>query len=134
MPRTDGPWNTVWMTDGDKLNKAGRAYSLADARVAITADLADASKNFPFRVEGHVFHQVIEQTGSHYVIALVDSGWLDPADREVKLTAQLPGDWSILDRLTGRTIGPMRNGVSITVPAGALRLLEVRDATKSPHR
>jgi len=130
----DGPWKTVWTTGGDKLSKAGKSYSLADARIAITTNLADAAKKFPFAVKGRVFHQVIEQTPNHYVIALVDSGWLDPADRQVTLTAQLPGNWQATDRLTGEAIGPIGNGLLITVPAGTLRLLELRNATQSPQR
>lgn len=130
-PRSDGPWKTIWTTDGDNLSRDGKTFTLADARTALTADLAEGAKQFPFAVTGHVFHQVIEVSARRYVIALVDSGWLDPADRDVKLTAQLPGNWQVTDRLTGNPMGPMNDGLALTVPSGTLRLLEVRDATPS---
>jgi hypothetical protein len=134
MLRSDGPWRTIWTTDGDKLSCKGKDFTLAEARAAITPELAEAAKKFPFAVTGRVFHQIIEQSRDHYVIALVDPGWLDPADRDVKLAAQVPGHWQVADRLTGKDIGLIGSGLSITVPAGTLRLLELRDATQSPER
>jgi hypothetical protein len=134
MLRSDGPWTSIWMTDGDKLNCNGKDFTLAEARAAITAELAEATKKFPFAVKGRVFHQIIEQSRHHYVIALVDPGWLDPADRDVKLAAQVPGRWRVTDRLTGKDIGLIGSGLSITVPAGTLLLLELRDAAEPPER
>ncbi len=128
----DGPWKTVWTTDGDTLSKDGRNYPLLEARAALTADLAAGTRTHPFAVTGQVFHQVIEASPRHYIIALVDSGWLTPADRVVRITARLPGGWQATDRLTGEEIGPVEDGMSITVPAGSFRLLELRDAMQSP--
>ncbi len=130
-PHTDGPWQTLWTTDGDHLSRNGKSFTLSEARTALTADLAAGAKTLPFAVTGHVFHQVVEVAPRHYIIALVDSGWLDPADRDVKLTAQLPGNWQVTDRLTGNPMGSMSDGLVLTVPSGTLRLLEVRDATQS---
>jgi len=132
--RSGGPWTSIWTTDGDKLSYKGKDFTLAQARAAITAELAEATKKFPFAVKGRVFHQIIEQSRHHYVIALVDPGWLDPADRDVTLAAQVPGHWRVADRLTGKDIGLIGSGLSITVPAGMLRLLELRDAPQSPER
>jgi|CXWL01.1.fsa_nt_gi hypothetical protein len=122
----DGPWKTVWTTDGDSLSKNGRAYSLTEARTALLADLAAAEKSLPFHAEGRVFHQVVEQSPDRYIIALVDSGWLDPAERTVRLTTRLPGTWKLTDRLSGETLGTLASPVELQVPAGALRLLEAR--------
>jgi hypothetical protein len=126
ISHADGPWKTVWTTDGDHLSKGGRAYSLTAARTAILADLTDAEKSLPFHIEGQVFHQVVEQSADHYFIALEDSGWLDPAKRTVKLSTRLPGTWKLTDRLNGEMLGRLTSPVELEVPAGALRLLEVR--------
>jgi hypothetical protein len=125
MPRKDGPWSSVWTTDGATLSKGGKAYSLEEARSAITAELTDGVKGLPFRVEGRVFHQVIEQEANRYVICLVDPGWLDPADRDVALAAQSSGRWQVTDRLTGERLGDLQKPLALRVPAGVFRLLEV---------
>jgi len=125
-PRAGGPWKTVWTTDGDTLQKSGRDYTLAEARTAMLDDLAEGEKRLPFHVEGHMFHQVIEQSPDYYIIALVDPGWLDPADRTVKLTARLPGIWKITDRLSGEAVGTLAAPLEFLVSAGTLRLLEAR--------
>jgi hypothetical protein len=118
-------WPTRWSTDGDTLQQAGKAYSLTAARTAITAELAAGAKRFPFRIEGTIFHQIIEQEPGRYVVALIDPGWLNPADREVRLTAQTPGDWQVRDRLTGSKLGDLRHPLPLRVPAGTLRLVEL---------
>ncbi len=124
-PRPGGPWTTTWTTDGDLLSKHGKTFNLADARVAITADLERGAAAFPFAVEGRVFHQVVEQSRDRYIIALVDSGWVDPADRDVTLAAHRSGPWQVTDRLTGSKLGNLDKALKLRVPAGAFRLLEV---------
>ena len=124
-PQTAGRWTSLWTTDGDTLSKDGKDYSLADARNAIARrSLPTARKRFPFRVEGQVFHQIIEQAPGRYVVVLVDPGWLNPAERDVTLAAQLPGNWRVTDRFTGEPLGDSRQPLTLPVPAGAFRLVE----------
>jgi hypothetical protein len=125
MLRSDGPWTSIWMTDGDKLSKDGRDYTLPNARSAILAELASSAKTFPFRVEGQIFHQIVEQAPGRYVIVLVDPGWLNPAERVVTLAAQLPGAWRVTDRLSGAPLDSLDRSLTLRVPAGAFRLVEV---------
>jgi len=124
-PQTAGRWTSLWMTDGDKLSKDGKDYSLPNARNAILAELANSAKTFPIRVEGQIFHQIIEQSPGRYVIVLVDPGWLNPAERVVTLAAQRPGNWRVTDRLSGAPLGDLRQPLTLRVPSGALRLIEV---------
>lgn len=125
-PRKDGPWSTVWTTDGDRLSKDGRTCSLAEARALIEQDLAAGQRRLPFPVTGRIFQQVVEVAPDHYVLALVDPGWLDPADRAVVVRARRGGSWSATDRLTGQPLGPLDGGLHVTVPAGTLRLIDLR--------
>ncbi|MBK8092630.1 MAG: hypothetical protein IPK32_11785 [Verrucomicrobiaceae bacterium] len=126
-PRADGPWTTLWTTDGDHLSRNGKAFTLSEARTALTADLAAGAKTLPFAVTGRVFHQFIEVSPRRYIIALIDSGWLDPADRDVRLNAQIPGRWQVTDRITGKALGEIDQGLKLTVPAGMIRLLELHE-------
>jgi hypothetical protein len=127
-------WTTTWVTDGDSLGKNGKAFSLSDACAEIRADLDAGATRLPFRVEGRVFHQVIAQSTDRYTVVLVDPGWLDPADRNVTLTAQVPGNWTATDRLAGKTIGSVGRGLALLVPAGTFRLLELHDARPARMR
>lgn len=122
----DGPWKTIWTTDGDTLQKGERSYSLAEARTAMLVDLAEAETRLPFHVEGRVFQQVVEQSPGHYIIVLVDPGWLDPAERMVELTTRLPGVWTVSDRISGRKLGTLASPLKLTVPAGMMRIVEAR--------
>jgi len=79
-------------------------------------------------VEGQVFHQVVRQSPNRYIMALVDPGWLDPAERAVIIRPQVAGAWTATDRLTGQTLGALDNGLALIVPAGALRLLMLQSA------
>lgn len=124
-PQTAGRWTSLWMTDGDKLNKDGKDYSLPNARNAIIAELAANAKTFPFHVEGQIFHQIIEQAPGRYAMVLVDPGWLNPAERIVTLAAQLSGNWRVNDRLTGTAIGNLSQPLTLRIPAGAFRLIEL---------
>ena len=125
-PHAGGPWTTVWTTDGDSLSRDERAIPLEEAREQLLQDLAAGEARAPIHVEGRVFHQVIEEGPNHYVVALVDPGWLDPADREAKVTIRLPGTWSVRDRLDGQALGTPNGPLSVTVPGGTLRILEIR--------
>ncbi len=132
-PRADGPWQTLWTTNGDRLVRDGESLTLRDARTALMADLAAGAKAFPFAVTGRVFHQIIEVSPQRYVLALVDPGWLDPADRTVRIAVQIPGRWQAVDRLTGATLGPLDEGLSLTVSAGTIRLIELQFRPPAIH-
>ena len=121
----DGRWRTVWTTDGDTLQKGGKHFPLSEARTEMLRDLAEAETSLPFHVEGKAFHHVVEQSAEHFVIALVDPGWLDPAPRNVQLSTRLPGTWNVTDRLTGKSLGTLATPLELSVPAGVLRILEV---------
>ncbi len=124
VPQTAERWTNLWSTDGDQLWKNGKPVSLADARGLLTADLAAGAKTFPLSVEGRVFHQIIEHAPGHLVVVLVDPGWLDPADRNVTITGN-HGSWRITDRLTREALGDSHRPMTLCVPAGVLRILDV---------
>ncbi len=125
-PQTVGRWTSLWTTDGDELFRGGNPVPLAEARKLLAAELAAGATDFPLRVEGCVFHQIIEHAPGQFVVVLIDPGWLDPADRDVRITTAAAGKWTIADRLTGQTLGDLGERVDLRVPAGMLRLLDVR--------
>ncbi len=128
IQRQDGPWSTIWTTDGDTLSHDGSVVPLGEAREKIMKDLTTGEVSAPIHVEGVVFHQVIKESTNRYFVVLVDPGWVNPAEREAKVTIRLPGIWYVRDRLSGQELGTLNDQFSITVPAGTLRLLEIRPA------
>jgi hypothetical protein len=126
------PWTATWITDGDKLGKAGRPFALEAARDAMRADLQAGAQKFPFRVEGEVFWQLVSQGPGQFLLYLIDPGYLDPADRSVMIRAQTPGVWQATDRLTRQALGVVDQGLALPVPAGTLRLVEIRSTNRQP--
>lgn len=125
-PLTPDRWTSLWTTDGDRLTKDGKTYTLPDARAAIAAELDGGAKTLPFRVEGHVFHQVIEISPDRFTITLIDPGWLDPADRDAKIIPNRAGSWRVIDRLTGEKLGDLTKPLGLRVPGGVFRLLDIQ--------
>ena len=79
--------------------------------------LGERAKQFAFAVAGQVFNQIIDTSPGHSVITPLDSGWLDSAEREVKLSAQLKGNWQITDRPTGDHLDDLRQPLTLRISA-----------------
>ncbi|MEI7533234.1 MAG: hypothetical protein WCK57_02615 [Verrucomicrobiae bacterium] len=119
-------WSTIWNTDGDKLAKGRQPFTLETARDAMRADIRAGAEKFPMQIDGEIFSQQVAQGPDHYLLYLIDPGYLDPANRAVVIHAQAAGDWQATDRLTGISLGSIGKGLSVLVPAGTLRLIEIQ--------
>ncbi len=119
-------WSEVWTSDGDHVWKTEHATDLRKANSELQNDLITGQDKFPFLVTGEVFQKIIEQSPGDYVIGLVDPGWLNPADRKVSIAPQIPGNWIVKDRLTGESLGNLSSKLTLVVPAGSVRILDVR--------
>jgi len=124
-PQSAGRWTSLWTTDGDRLTKGGKSHPLSEARASMAVELNDGSKTLPFRVEGRVFHKIIELFPGRFCIVLVDPGWLDPAGREVTIAANVAGRWRAMDRLTGEKLGGLGQPMRVRVPAGGCRFVDL---------
>ena len=125
QPQSPARWSSLWTTDGDTLSRNGQRHALAEALQLIAAELSDAAKTFPFRIEGHVFHQLIETSPERYILALIDPGWVNPAEQKITIIAQRPATWQATDRLTSSALGELTKPLTITVPAGVFRMIEI---------
>lgn len=127
----DGPsdfWTKLWQSDGDSLRRlGGEKLDPSNALAALKDDIQQAAEALPVRVEGEVFQQLVEETPGRYLLYLVDVGYLDPTDRPVRIAATKPGNWTVRDRLTGKDFGTLVNPSSLTVPAGAMLVLELEN-------
>ena len=114
-----------WHTDGIYVWKEGepRLTGMAAAQ-AVQASFEQAAASLPFRATGGVFCQTLKLAENRYRIYLLDSGWLDPADRDVTLKVQVPGKIALRDLLSGRAVPLSLRTAQLTVSAGSLRILE----------
>lgn len=111
----------VWHTDGGTLTKNGVPGTLED----LLADMEAEADKLPFQVTGDAAWNVIKLSNQEYHIILIDPGYLDPQDRTVILEANQTANWTVRDRLRQSDMGTLGSGISVDIPAGAFRILEV---------
>lgn len=119
-----------WHTDGVYLwREGGPKLSGIAAAQALEESFEKAADKLPFRALGDdVFFHSVEMEPGRYRLYAIDPGWLDPREREVKILAQLPGNFDFRDLLSNTPVAASENHISLTVPAGSLRILEATGA------
>jgi hypothetical protein len=112
---TDGLY--LWEEGGEKLNGMAAANLLRET-------YEEAAEKLPIRPRGDdVFFLTVRDGDKGLLIYAVDPGCFDPADRHVKATIQLPGEWTVTDNLSGEVIPIENREFEFTVPAGIFRIL-----------
>jgi hypothetical protein len=112
---TDGLY--LWEEGGEKLNGMAAANLLRET-------YEEAAEKLPIRPRGDgVFFLTVRDGDQGLLIYAVDPGCFDPADRHVKATIQLPGEWTVTDNLSGEVIPIENREFEFTVPAGIFRIL-----------
>jgi outer membrane protein assembly factor BamB len=111
---TDGLY--LWKDGGEKLNGMAAANLLRET-------YEKAAEELPIRPRGDdVFFLTVRNGDKGLLIYAVDPGCFDPADRHVKATIQLPGEWTVTDHLSGKVIPTENREFEFTVPAGIFRI------------
>ncbi len=126
------PWcDSALETDLDGWTEFG---DLAIARDTITADLMAQRSNMLFYVDGECFWQVTEERNDPNTLfaGAMDSSELTPVVCEVELMkGAAEGVWDVYDQLGSSstplgTLSSGSNSVSLTIPAGSVRLLVLK--------
>ena len=118
-----------WHTDGTYIWKEdGKKYTGAEAAQLLQQDFSRAASELLFRYEGDdVFLQTLEVSPGVFRLYLIDPGWLDPADRTVTIIPKFSQRQQVKDLLSGEDLQTDDAGrFEITVPAGAIRIVEVK--------
>jgi hypothetical protein len=123
VPGVSEWWHTdgveAWQGDGPRL----RGMEVAEA---VRRTMQAAEGRVAFLPSGDdVFLQALRLSDSHYRLYLVDPGWLDPADRQVTVKVQCGRPRRAWDALTGNALELDRDRIELTVPAGAMRFIDV---------
>lgn len=128
-----------WHTDGTHLWKDPANKLLGQAAYdAIKADLEANASKLPLRVQwtgrNHIFFHTVNPAFDKglYRSYAIDADWVDPTDKTVTATVNLPGDWIVSDALTGEILcSPPRKTFPLFVPAGSVRILDSRAVSPS---
>jgi hypothetical protein len=115
----------AWSTNGADWYLDGVCKpDVSTSDVAREMDAANADR--PIVIEGDAFARVQELGGIGYRVTIVDSGYLDPADREVTIRCAAVGDEkSASDALTGQSLESRDGAVLVVVPAGGFRIIDL---------
>lgn len=105
-------------------NNEGELIEAVNFGAIIKNTVAEGDKNLPILVKGASW-SAIKIDENHTRIILVDPGYLDPQDRKVQIVFQNEIPKNVQDILSQETIKLEDHSVKVTVPAGALRCIDV---------
>ena len=119
-------FRSMLVTDGEVFyDDQDQPVSAVDYKPTALAALNESAARLLIRVEGEVAWTVVRLGPKHVRVTLIDPGYISPADREAKIILQHLDGIACRDALTGERLPLANNSVSLTVPAGALRIVDI---------
>jgi hypothetical protein len=113
-------------TDGRYFySSGGRKESAAESRPGVESSLAEAAGRLPVRVYGDVHWSAARLDGNHVRVTLIDTGYLDPADRNVEIALQGLDGLACRDILSGEDLFEVDGRIRLQVPAGLFRIVDI---------
>ncbi|MDA3823696.1 MAG: hypothetical protein PF450_13945, partial [Bacteroidales bacterium] len=107
-------------------------YDEADAQQSpdtykshVLDELEQAAERLPIRVTGDVAWSAVMLDSNAYRIVLIDPGYLDPAEQEAIIHLQNLEGFDAMDILTNEALPISNDEISITVPMGILRVVDL---------
>jgi hypothetical protein len=123
----DNYFKNVIDTDGEFFyDKSGDKFSASDYKLTVKNAIFDAAARLPVIVNGDVHWSAVKLDNNHIRITLVDPGYLNPIDRKAEIVLQHIQGITCTDILSRNTI-PINNAkISINVPAGVFRIVDIK--------
>lgn len=123
------------ITDGEFWYEGGGRYSPDEYKEKARAFAEHYRQKLPLFVDGDAAWSASHIDGHHIRLVLIDSGYLDPADREVTVrfhSAIMTNILSITDILSGEQLKPADQSLQVNIPAGILRIFDI--TLQNTHR
>ncbi len=120
------PYTSKISTDGEFFYDAnGKSYGPEEYRPVVVAALREASAKLPVLVEGTAHWSAVRIDENHLRVTLVDPGYLDPDDRDVRIVLQQEG-WTRCFDILGNVELPIEKGsISVRIPMGSVRIVDL---------
>ena len=114
-------------TDGEFFFDAeGNKKTASEYKPVAEAAVREASLKMPVRVEGDAAWSAVRLDPTHIRVLLLDSGYVDPADRNATIIAQTVNAVCCRDILSGEEIEIVDGKMAAVVPMGSLRILDIK--------
>ena len=124
--KTSPFFQSMLVTDGEVFyDDRGQRVAAADYKPTALAALRESAARLPVRVEGEVAWTVVRLNPTHVRVTLIDPGYISPADRQAKIVLQHLDGTGCRDALTGDRLPITENTISLTIPAGVLRVVDI---------
>ncbi len=124
--RTSPFFQSMLVTNGEVFyDDQGQPVSAADFKPTALAALRESAARLPVRVQGDVAWTVVRLDPTHVRVTLIDPGYISPADRDAKIILQHLNAITCRDILSGETLPVEQNAISLTIPAGVLRVVDI---------
>ena len=108
---------------GERLGFRGTGWS--HHRPVVEAVLREASSKLPVLVRGTAHWSAVRIHESHLRVTLVDPGYLNPDDRDVRIVLQQEG-WTRCHDILGNVELPIEKGViPVRIPMGSVRIVDL---------
>jgi hypothetical protein len=122
--RSAGRVATTIQTDGQRVASQGEVLAAKDAMPRVVRTVRAAAEKLPFRADGGVFLSARRDGDGRYQVFLMDTEMFAPVDVETTLVTTVPSP-ACYDEITGEQLEMRDCQVTVTVPAGAFRLLRI---------
>ncbi len=86
--------------------------------------LCKGADRLPVIVRGNVAWTVVRLDPSHVRVTLIDSGYIDPAERQAEIVLQHLNGISCRDILSGKPLDLIDQSINLSVPAGSMRVID----------
>ncbi len=119
-------FKNIILTDGEYFyDEKGEQRTAKNYQAVVEAALAESASRMPVVVKGEAHWSVVKLDAEHIRVTLIDPGYLDPAERKCEIILQHIQAISCIDILSGEDL-PVKGGyISLTVPAGIFRIVDV---------
>lgn len=113
-------------TDGENfLADNGDKLAAAKLRPEVEEALKSAAARLPVTVAGQAHWSAVKLDEKHIRLTLIDPGYLDPSERAVEILFQHIKLVKCIDILSGETLKSGQDRLTVTVPAGIFRVIDL---------
>lgn len=114
---TDG--HHYYSHDGKQTFKAEEYYKI------IENDIKDHAKKLPITVSGDVAWVVAQTSPTHLRLTIIDNGYINPEESTAQVCLNTISPIKIKDILNGEVFKISESKVSINVPLGGFRFIDI---------